>query len=162
MSTSSVAIECSHMAHLLKDLLGHPVVAKETEPFTPHPVTRCGLVTNDDQLVGIIAADLHFAHLAGAALAMIPGGAVDDRGVVNEEWIEFYREVANVLSRTVNEASPQRVRLDPGIEHDDAALNGIVESGGLTAAEVTIDGYGTGRVLAGVNGLAGSFSFFSS
>ena len=154
MSATAVFIEPSHVAWLLKDLLGRGVQVAEIDAFEPHPATRCGLVSNDDRLVGIISADLALAHRAGAALAMVPVGAVEDVGdSVDDEWIEFYREVANVLSRTVNEASPERVRLDPGIQHDPDALVAVEAAGGLLALQVTIDGYGEGRLLVGVNGL---------
>lgn len=149
-----VAIDAPLVARLLKGLLNRPVSVSETGSFESHPATRCGLVTNDDRLVGLIAADLAFAHRAGASLAMIPAGAVEDQGnSVEEIWIEFYREVANVLSRTVNEASPQRVRIDPGISHAPDDLAGVEAAGGLTALAVSIDGYGDGNLLVGVNGL---------
>lgn len=150
----AVVVDPPLVARLLRDLLGRPVSVDDADTFESHPATRCGLVTNDDQLVGLIAADLAFAHRAGASLAMIAPAVVEDTGDnVHDEWIEFYREVANVLSRTVNESSRARVRIDPGITHDPAALAAVEAAGGLTALAVSIAGYGDGRLLVGVNGL---------
>ena len=152
MSTTTF-IDAPELAHLLHQLLGRSVTVKECEPFEPHGDTMCGLVDNDDNLIGIIAADLAFAHRSGASLAMIPAGAVEDAGdEVVDSWIEFYREVANVASRVVNEAAPRRVRLDPGIDHADSALDAILAAGGLFNATISIDGYGDGRMVLGVNG----------
>lgn len=153
MSTTTY-IDAPELAVLLKQLLGRPVSVKECDAFEPHELTKCGLVDNDNQLVGVIAADLAFAHRSGASLAMIPAGAVEDAGdEVVDSWLEFYREVANVASRVVNEASPRRVRLDPGLEHSDADLDAVVGAGGLLSVEISIDGYGEGHMILGVNGV---------
>ncbi|MEM1332257.1 MAG: hypothetical protein AAGG08_02265 [Actinomycetota bacterium] len=153
MSAATV-VDTPELARLLKQLLGRDVKVSKGSIFASHPLTRCGLVDNDDRLVGVISSDLAFAHISGASLAMIPAGVVEDAGDEPvDSWLEFYREVANVLSRTVNEASPQRVRLDPGIQHAAEALEQIEAGGGLLAAEVEVAGYGTGRLLLGVNGL---------
>lgn len=150
--TTSTVIDCPEIARMLKQLLGRGVTVAEGEAFETHARTRCGLVDNDDNLVGLIGSDLAFAHMSGASLAMIPAGAVEDAGDDPvDSWLEFYREVANVLSRVVNEASPTRVRLDPGIVHGDDTLAGLGSGPGLLAANVDIEGYGSGRLLLGIS-----------
>jgi hypothetical protein len=146
MSTAT-RINAANVAHVLEGLLSKSVKVCDAAPFAPSAATWRGLVTNDNVLVGVIGGDLAFAHKAGAALAMIPAGAVEDHGdAPNEEWLEFYAEVANVLSRVVNEAAPSRVRIDPGLTHDPDALQAVLAAGpGLTLA-VEIQGYGSGTV----------------
>lgn len=140
------------VARILKKLVGREVDVIDGGDFEILPQSRAGLVDDDDRLVGMVAADLPFVHMTGAALAAVPGGVVAEHGDdLNEEWLEFYREIANVLSRAVNEAMTRRVRLDPGMQHDDAALDGIWSSGVLTSFAVSIDGYGDGNVVLGAS-----------
>ena len=140
------------VARILKKLVGREVTVTEGGDFEILPQSRAGLVDDDDRLVGLIAADQPFVHMTGAALAAVPGGVVADHGdELNEEWLEFYREIANVLSRAVNEAMARRIRLDPGMDHDDAALDAVKASGVLTSFAVSIDGYGDGNVILGAS-----------
>ncbi len=136
------------IAEILTNLLGRDVNAVTAEAVSPHNETARGLVTNEDQLVAVIGSDLEFAHRSGAALALIPASRVENRGTSPDaDLLDLYREVANVLSRLVDEATPMRVRLDPGIEHAPESLKAIVAEGSLlTACETTISGYGTGNL----------------
>jgi hypothetical protein len=142
------AIAESAIASILTQLLGRNVSGGAAQVVDPHEVTVRGLVTNENQLVAVIASDLAFAHRSGAALAMIPVGTVEEHGHdPNPDFLEFYSEVANVLSRLVDEALPMRVRLDPAITHPPEALKAIMANGTVVAAcETTIDGYGSGNV----------------
>ena len=96
----------------------------------------------------MIASDLGFAHRSGAALAMIPAGKVEENPVDPDfELLEVYQEVANVISRLVNEAMRSRVRLDPAMEHPVEALQNIVVSGHVAASvSADIEGYGVGTL----------------
>ncbi|MCP3989473.1 MAG: hypothetical protein GY724_10385 [Actinomycetia bacterium] len=145
---STVSIPEAAIASILTNLFGRNVDAAMAQAVKPHDATVRGLVTNENQLVAVIASDLEFAHRSGAALAMIPAGSVENKGASPDaDLLDFYREVANVLSRLVDEATPMRVRLDPAIEHAPESLNTIVTEGSLiSACETTISGYGTGNI----------------
>lgn len=144
----SLDIEDGQVQKLLSDLLGREVIVSPADVVEPHSATARGLVTDEDELVAVIASDLPFAHISGAALAMIPSSAVEDAGDdPDEELMEVYQEVANVVSRLVNEASPARVRLDPNMDHAIEALQAIVVDGSVASSVSTeIDGYGLGRL----------------
>jgi hypothetical protein len=144
----SLDIEDGQMQKLLTDLLGREVTVAPVDQVEPHSATARGLVTDDDELVAVIASDLLFAHLSGAALAMIPAHSVDEKTMEpDEELMEVYQEVANVVSRVVNEAAPSRVRLDPNMDHSVEDLEAIVVEGSVASSVSTdIEGYGLGRI----------------
>jgi hypothetical protein len=81
---------------------------------------------------------------------MIPAGKLDEiDDEPDTDILAIYTEVANVLSRLVNEASPNRVRLDPAMQHDPDALQRIVDQGQpLISCTVGIAGYGSGELGA--------------
>lgn len=143
----SVAMQEAEVSELLANLIGREVTAVSCDSVETHEATVRGLVTNENQLVAAIGSDLDFAHRSGAALAMIPVGRCDDAGdQADSDLLDVYREVSNVISRLVDEAVPGRVRLDPGMDHPDDALQAIVATAPpLIQCEVTIDGYGSGR-----------------
>jgi len=145
---SVLTIDLSNVSHLLRGLIGRDVQVQAVDAVDVHPSTVRGLVTDDNQLVSVIAGDLAFAHMSGAALAMIPMGVVEAAGnQPDADLIEVYGEIANVLSRLVNEARPDRVRLDPGMTHSDEALAAIMSSGHLmVGCELTFEGYGPGKL----------------
>ena len=133
---------------LLSGLLGRPVAASVAESGQLDPATLRGLVDDENNLISVIAADLPFAHRTGAAIAMMPASAADDAGydAADEDLIENYHEVANVLSRAVNERSPSRLRLDPGLSHERAALVEVIRNGTGAVYTVDVNGYGEGHV----------------
>lgn len=143
----SLAMQVTEVGKLLSNLIGRKVVATPCDSVDPHPAATRGLVTNDDELVAVIAADLQFAHRSAAALAMMPAGRCDEAGdEPDADLLEVYREVSNVLSRLVDEATPARLRLDPAMDHPHDALMAILATGQrLTMCEVSIDGFGSGR-----------------
>jgi hypothetical protein len=145
---STVTITQESVTRLIENLIGREVTAAPGEPFELHPATSRGLVSDRDVLVAVIGSDLSFAHRAGAALAMIPAGRLADIGSEpDSELLAIYTEVANVLSRLVNEASPTRVRLDPAMPHTDEAFRQVVAEGSeLFAYTITIAGYGSGQL----------------
>jgi hypothetical protein len=132
---------------LLTGLLSRDVSGATIDFHEPHEMACHGLVDNNDILRYVIGADLAFAHRASAAMAMLPIGLVEEAGdEPDEELIEIYSEVANLTSRAVNEAAPARVRLDPNLTHDPAVLKSITDKECGLALEITIAGYGTGRL----------------
>ncbi len=142
-----VAMQAEEVGSLLTNLIGREITAEAVDSVAPHPATVRGLVTNEDQLVAVIGSDLDFAHRTSAALAMVPRGRCDDAGDdPDDDLMEVYREVSNVLSRLIDEAVPMRVRLDPAMDHDQEAMMTIVATGSaLAICEADVEGYGTGR-----------------
>ncbi|MEM7324647.1 MAG: hypothetical protein AAF531_16270 [Actinomycetota bacterium] len=146
---AAIEIKDNEVQKILAGLLGRDVdVARVDDPIRPHSSTARGLVTDDDKLVAVIATDLLFAHRSAAALAMMPASAINEAAEdPDEDLMEIYQEVANVLSRLANEAMPSRVRLDPNMDHPLQALQKIVVEGEvMSAVETTIEGYGIGRM----------------
>ena len=144
----AVTIENNNVADMLAGLLGREVLGAPSEGMQPHPATYRGLVTNENALMVVIGSDLEFAHRSGAALAMVPAASVEDKGdSPDSDLLEFYDEVANVLSRLVNEAVSVRLRLDPGMEHPAETLESIVAGGDrIVACQASIEGYGSGSL----------------
>ena len=146
MATLSISV--AGVAELLAGLLGREVAGAPSEDMQPHPATYRGLVTNENVLMAIIGSDLEFAHRSAAALAMVPVATVEDKGEVpDHDLLEFYDEVANVLSRVVNEAVSVRLRIDPGMVHPAEAMAAIVDGGArIVACQANFEGYGSGSV----------------
>lgn len=144
---STISIGQVPLAQLLEELLGRDVTMQPVEQVDAHPATYRGMVTDSDDLVAVIGSDLEFAHAAGAALALIPAGRLDGLDQPDDVLLEIYTEVANVMSRLVNEATIYRTRLDPGIVHSPEALQATMSDGSLIeACAVTIGGYGSGNL----------------
>jgi len=143
----SVAVEINGVVDLLGGLIGRAVTGTVVDSVEPHPDTMRGMVTNENQLVAVIGSDLDFAHRTSAALAMMPADRCDHAGArPDEDLLEIYREVSNVLSRLIDEATPMRIRLDPGIAHELDAMRALTTTGAeILACEVTVEGYGSGR-----------------
>lgn len=150
----SVAMHVTEVGELLTNLVGREITASQADSIDVHPATMRGMVTNDNRLVAVIGSDLDFAHRTSAALAMIPVGRCEDAGdQPDPDLMEVYREVSNVISRLVDEATPERVRLDPGMDHEMEAMQAIVAAGSpMTICETAIDGYGTGRFAVWYHG----------
>ncbi|MEM8923172.1 MAG: hypothetical protein AAGD35_06690 [Actinomycetota bacterium] len=136
------------MTELLAGLTGKDVVTKPSDGWTPHEATLRGLVNAENELKAVIGCDLDFAHRSAAALAMVPSGSVKDPAEEPEDHlIEIYGEVANVMSQLPNEASTERLRLDPGLAHATDTLQAFVESGtAVVSVNVDLDNYFTGNV----------------
>ena len=145
---STVTIKEAKIGEMLTNLLGRDVSVSTSDGVTPHRATYRGLVTNEDILVAVVASDLDFAHRSGGALAMIPPGTVNEKGDdPDDDLLMFYVEVANVLSRLIDEATPARVRIDPAMDHEFEAMQTIVSGGSVVAAcAAEIEGYGSGAV----------------
>ena len=144
----TMTIDKRDVRMLLTKLLERKVDLQPVDEVSPVLQVSHGLVTDDHQLVAVIGADLDFARRTAAALAMIPASTLDfSSDDADDNLIEFYHEVANVLSRAANEASPYRLRLDPDIQHSDAALQTGFDRGvALVSLCATIEEYGSGNV----------------
>ena len=133
------------VVRLLEGLFGRDVSGGAVDALEPHERACHGLVDNENRLRYVIGADLSFAHRSGAALAMIPAGAAESADP-DEDLLEIYHEVANMTSRAVNEASPERVRLDPGIAHDVEVLRSVAANSTGLCLDIAIAGYGNGKL----------------
>ncbi len=133
---------------LLRDLLSKNVAISVIETITPHPATYRGVVTDDNTVVAVIAGDIEFAHAAGAALAMVPLWIVREKGFEpDDDLVDMYSEVANVLSRLVDEAHPTRLRIDPGLEIPTEDLQAVIDDGRVVVQSmVSIEGYDDGAL----------------
>ncbi len=140
-----LVLESRDVQRLLRKLLNRSVKVTLSKERPEHPATRRALVNDDNALVAVIASDLAFAHRAGAALALMPSPTVATVGdEPDEDLVENYIEIANVLSRLVNEASRARVRIDPGLTVPADQMQALISACGCTAFHVDIEGYGTG------------------
>ncbi len=144
----ATTIDAGNIQKILANLINDGTNVVPADDITTHPATYRGLVNDDDELIGVIAADLAFAHRSGGALAMIPAGTVNeaDENEPVSTWLEAYNEVANVLSRVANEASGQRLHIDPGISHDAEICEGLMSSVDKVIVEATIPQYGPGKI----------------
>lgn len=134
------------LSSLLGNLLGKDVTLTPIDRFAPHAQASHGLIDNDDNLRYVLGADLAFAHRTGAALAMMPAGAIDSVTEPDDDLLENYHEVANILSRAVNESAETRVRLDPDMDQQTPAVAGATSAGTAVTYLVTVDGYGDGSL----------------
>jgi hypothetical protein len=141
--------EAREVRGLLEGLLGRDckVSSADAAGGAPHEATLCGLVDDDDGLRFVLGADLLLAHLLGAAVALIPAGRAKDATGPDDDLLANYREVANVLSRTVNERAGTRVRIDPGMQHEPGALAAAVAGGPVGRYAVEVAGYGAGVLV---------------
>lgn len=144
----TTTIDPAQVGDMITGLIGRDATAKPAADVAVHPATYRGLVTDENHLAAVMACDLEFAHRSGAALAMVPPVNVSEPAEApDDDYLEFYSEVVNVLSRLVNELAPVRLRLDPGIQHSEESLQAVIDSGTvLVAAEADIEGYGSGKL----------------
>lgn len=149
-----------HSVHqLLTELLGRAVQLKVLGPgtFPCKPTTVVGRYENDDhELVAVSLSDHQMAVYSGSALTMLqPSAAREsvDKGVLNEESLESYEEVLNILAQVFNFPGKEHLRLAgvsrcDGDEHSDQQdiLPILEKPDWRLDCEVTITGYGPGRL----------------
>jgi hypothetical protein len=141
--------EAREVRDLLEGLLGRDckVTTTDAASATPHEATLCGLVDDENTLRFVLGTDLLLAHLLGASVALIPAGRAKDATGPDDDLLANYHEVANVLSRTVNERAGARVRIDPGMQHEPGALAAVVAGGPVGRYAVEVAGYGAGVLV---------------
>ena len=134
----------------LRDLLGTEVSLTTTAAPSPDDGAVMPHLTffldDENYIVMKAAGDLPFVAYAGCALAMIPAGRANETitsGELEDDIDDCYREIMNVLTRTVNENSSKHVRLVPGMRPTPDQLVTVTAS---VAYDVTIERYGTGRL----------------
>ena len=138
------------LAPFLRDLLGTDVNLTEVAPPSPEDPAVMPHMTffldDENYIVMKAAGDLPFVAYAGCALAMIPAGRATETvttGNLEEDIDDCYREIMNVLTRTVNENSGKHVRLVPGMR---PTQDQLVAVSSAIAYDVSIDRYGAGRL----------------
>ena len=105
----------------------------------------------DKTMIAMCAADLAFAAYTGAALAMIPADAAEERikaGALDQDLEENFAEVLNVLTRVFIVPDTHRVALIGAISPPNA-LPATIEGAAAASVkradfELDLDGYGRG------------------
>lgn len=134
---------------LLTDLIGRQceptrkITFAKPESISDYLAVFAG---DDDAPLMLAGGDASFAHLAGAALAMAPAEtarAAIESGADDEELIENYREILNVVTRAINDQGGDHVRLIP----DGSPLpDPLPTTSGGHEYSITIEGYGDGKM----------------
>lgn len=104
-------------------------------------------VGDDDAPLMLAGGDSAFAHMSGAALALVPATtAVQaiESGADDGELLENYREVLNVVTRAINDQGGAHVRLIPG---DIPLPDPLPATSGGHEYTIKIDGYGEGKMF---------------
>ncbi len=140
--------EPADLVPLLKGLLGRDVVVRPCSDLDFTACTNRGANYLDDEDVArvVVASDLAFASLSGAALAMIPRSRAEDAiksGSDDPDLLEIYGEVLNVLSRPINDSNDCHVRLVPGTVGSASEPDAATATAGFS---VEIDNYGEGKL----------------
>ena len=140
--------ETSDLIPLLTALIGKDLNFEAgVDPSTPAEIEEhlTLFVSDDNAPLMLAGGDKAFAYLAGAALAMVPKGRAEEAitGAADEDLLENYFEVMNVVTRAVNDQGGDHVRLIPQSSVVLADLPEPVKGAGL---DIDIDKYGTGRL----------------
>lgn len=142
--------EAAQLKPLLSDLIGKDVTFGGGDAAVPDPSSVNDLlavyVGKDDAPVMLAGGNKAFAYFSGAALALIPKGRAEDAiadSEADEDLLENYREILNVVTRAVNDQGRAHVRLVPGSTADLSQLPPAEDAKGY---EVGVDGYGDGNL----------------
>lgn len=136
--------EAPAIASLLGALIGRDVLVTASPAPAAGPGTYRVWYLDDEGAPACCAdADLALSHLGGAALAMIPKARAADAvksGKADADLVVHFREVLNLLARTINDAGARHVHMDT----DPDAPPRDVATGASVSFKVDIDGYGSG------------------
>ena len=146
---------------LLGDLLGRGVAIDKTRELVvsdDEPGLIATYLNDDDELGILVVTDAPFAILVGAALVMVPAQVAKEQlgaGVIEDDSVEYVREVANILARILNTPRTPHVRLVDMIqtptELDEAVEKLLATPEFRRDFVATIEGYGEGRISILVN-----------
>lgn len=102
-------------------------------------------VDDDDLPLMLAGGDTAFVYYSGAALGMLPKGRADEAVASggDDDLLENYFEVMNVLTRVINDQGGEHVRLIPG---SSVALDELPDPEKGSSMAITIEGYGVGRL----------------
>lgn len=141
--------ETAGLIPLLTSLLGKSITfVSGVEPLVPSDVEDHLMlfVSDDDAPLMLAGADKAFAYYSGAALGMVPPGPAKEAinsSEKDEDLLENYFEVMNIVTRVVNDQGGDHVRLIPQSSVVLGELPEIVKGAGL---DITVEGYGTGKL----------------
>lgn len=142
------------ICRVLGDTLGRDVTGKKTAfPLTssqPRIVVVFG--EDDESIASICVCDISFAALAGAALVLIPPGAAKDAirsGKCPPDLLENLAEIFSICRQCFQEPghhiAPPRIYTDPQ-QVPPPVTAAISPTKPRIDLEITIAGYGTGRL----------------
>ena len=161
MTVSYASPSAVEIAEMFTSLVGKDTTARINPDvkFDGTPNWIFAVYDEEDGTLGaVIACDVATAAYGGAALSLIPSSMADDSiktGVVAENLSENFREVLNVCAGLFNSPSTPRLKLGHYSEPPDEAGEGLVqwfeECEERTGFDVTIDGYGQGRLVVYVD-----------
>ncbi len=135
---------------LLTDLIGRECEPTRKITFAkPESVTDylAVFVGDDDAPLMLAGGDSSFAHLSGAALALVPVAKARDaidKENNDEDLLENYREILNVVTRAINDQGGSHVRLIPG---DSPLPDPLPPTSGGHEYNIAIEGYGEGKMF---------------
>ena len=119
------------------------------------PIEECAVISqyrdNDGIVKRILACDLPFGISMGAALSMIPSGAVAQliqSGQIPENIMANLNEVMNIAVGLFTASFGERLQLDSVLSKAEVTdeIKATLGSGKLPTYEVTISRYPSGRV----------------
>lgn len=136
---------------LLSIILGDGLTISEND--SPEFESRyiATFINPEGQLVAVCASDMPFAGYSGAALAMIPAGAVEDcikSDELTDSLSDNYYEVMNICSRLMLSDTSDHLKLDK--THTPAeppeGVDALKENGTVVGFTIDIPKYGTGKL----------------
>ena len=108
-------------------------------------------VTREDELAGFCVVDFPLSGYLGGALAMIPAGTIEEfieGGALDEDLLEAYYEVANIMAALLCADGAPHVRLigidDAGKDFERLVLTTIADPCVRLDIQVEVEDYGTG------------------
>lgn len=113
-----------------------------------------GFVANyifEENTVAVCVADYHLVAYAGASMMMIPAGAATEAANdkdITPVMVESYYEVANILSKTMMDATSAHLKLAQLAKPEDDTSFAQPLVGGSTEVSFSVElpGYGAGRL----------------
>ena len=141
---------------LITGLVGRPTTVDRMPAAAldlNQPSTVAAYIQDNGMMASVIVSDLALSASGGAALALIPPGAVQDAvgsGSLPDSLAENYREIVNVAARLFNRPNTPHVRLrDMHITPEmlPADVSNVIS--GATErlfVEVQVEGYPLGKM----------------
>jgi hypothetical protein len=156
MTTATLELSLPVALSMFTDLLGKKVSGTEVDPGPLDGADRTvrGVYMADGQAPGAVyLIDLELAAAMGAALVMMPAGMVKEstaEGALVAGLVENSFEVLNVASRVINRAGgvhyKLREQVQPGTATPEDVVPVIEAPSQRVDLELTVDGYGSGRL----------------
>ena len=143
------------MGQQLSQLVGRTARVKKAEGRNKFD-TSCHVayyVTREDELAGLCVVDLPLSGYLGGALAMFPDTIVQERideGALDEDLLDAYYEVANIMAALLCSDGTPHVRLigidEAGKDFEADVLGTIAKPCRRLDVELDVEDYGKGRM----------------